>query len=609
MNMNIMDTLSNFSQAEYNYGNKLEIAIIGAGRSGYFHLHSLLRFSAFKLKYIVDMDISKATKLQKIYGGKSIAINNISDVLSDTNIKAVIIATSISSHFELTKLCLLAGKNVLCEKPLDKARECFEIASKNKINLLVAYHKRFDTNYQKIIQKVKTNSGIVKNIKMTLKYNFIPPFTYLKTSGGIVLNMLTYDIDIINLLMNFEIPLEVVALSHTRDKDLLEAQEIEDIEVLLKYKSGELVTITSSRQAGYGYDNRMEVIGSFGMFQLKNDTDNLVNHYTNQGGLVSKIKYNFPERFKEAYLNQLNYFYHMIEHNYPCLILPEHIDLNHQICNLINQSLLEKKLVSTSDNTNILRKYEDATPQYYFYKKQHQIQSLDYVDNKLDQYQTMGRIRMTIHQALEMLDDFIDPSDPDVDLPNSVHAYQTAERIRKKNPLQEQLQLTGLIHDLGKVLFKFGEESHTVVGDTYVVGCPFPKSIVFYDTLQYNPDWHDTSLNTGTGIYHSGCGIENLKITFGHDEYLYLVLQNNKNHKLDKKFQNIIRFHSLYPWHTGKAYQEFMTETDTKLLEDVLNFNQFDLYSKQDTDFVLTEEIIEYYRILINKYFPRELEW
>ena len=65
-----------------------------------------------------------------------------------------------------------------------------------KINLLVAYHKRFDTNYQKIIQKVKTNSGIVKNIKMTLKYNFIPPFTYLKTSGGIVLNMLTYDIDI-----------------------------------------------------------------------------------------------------------------------------------------------------------------------------------------------------------------------------------------------------------------------------------------------------------------------------------------------------------------------------------------------------------------------------
>lgn len=604
-----MDTLSNFSQTEYNYGNKLEIAIVGAGRAGYFHLHSLLRFSSFKLKYIVDMDLEKAHKLQTIYGGESKATNKISDVLEDPNVKAVIVATSTPSHFELTKWCLLAGKNVLCEKPLDKARECFEIANQNKLNLLVAYHKRFDTNYQKIIQKIKMNSGIVKNIKMTLKDNFIPPLSYLKTSGGIVLDMLTHDIDIINLLMNFEIPLEVVALSHTRDKGLLEAGEIEDIEVLLKYKSGELVSITSSRQAGYGYDHRMEVVGSLGMFQLRNDTDDLVNHYTDQGGLASKIKYNFPERFKEAYLNEINYFYHMIEHNYPCLILPEHIELNHQICDLINQSLLEKKIVSTSQTTTILRNYEEDTPQYEFYQKQHQTQSLAYVETKLGQYQTMGRLRMTMHQALEMLDDFIDPSDPDVDLPNSVHAYQTAERIRKARPLQEKLQLTGLIHDLGKVLFKFGEESHTVVGDTYVVGCPFPESIVFYDTMKQNPDWHDTSLHTGTGIYHSGCGIENLKISFGHDEYLYLVLQHNKNHKLDKKYQNIIRFHSLYPWHTGKAYLEFMTASDSKLLEDVLDFNQFDLYSKEDTAFVLTDEIKEYYRILIDKYFPTELEW
>ena len=91
-------------------------------------------------------------------------------------------------------------------------------------------------------------------------------------------------------IKNFEIPNEVVALSHTRDEGLLESGEIEDIEVLLKYKSGELVSITSSRQAGYGYDHRMEVVGSFGMFQLKNDTDDLVNHYTDQGGLSSKIK-------------------------------------------------------------------------------------------------------------------------------------------------------------------------------------------------------------------------------------------------------------------------------------------------------------------------------
>ena len=444
---------------------------------------------------------------------------------------------------------------------------------------------------------------------MTLKDNFIPPLSYLKSSGGIVLDMLTHDIDIINLIMNFQIPEQVVAISNTRDKSLVSAGEIEDIEVLLKYAGGELVTITSSRQAGYGYDHRMEVVGSFGMLQLHNEKDDLLTHHTEEGGMNGKINYNFPERFKEAYLNELNYFYHMIAHQYPCLILPQHLEVNHHICDLINHSLTTQNIVKGIPDDQKLRQYNEATPQYDFYLKQHRTQSLSYVEAKLAQYQKLDRFKMTIHRALEMLDDFVDPSDPDVDLPNSVHAYQTAERLRKQRPLQEQLQLTGLIHDLGKVLFKFGEESHSVVGDTYVVGYPFPKSIVFYETMKYNPDWNNTQVNNDLGIYKLGCGIENLKITFGHDEYLYLVLQNNKNHKLEKKYQNIIRFHSLYPWHTGKAYQELMQESDHSLLEDVLDFNQFDLYSKEDTDFKLTEEIKEYYRKLIDKYFPEELQW
>ena len=127
--------------------------------------------------------------------------------------------------------------------------------------------------------------------------------------------------------------------------------------------------------------------------------------------------------------------------------------------------------------------------------------------------------------------------------------------------------------------------------EIYAVGCPFPTSIVYYETMKENADFQNPLLNEGLGIYSKKCGIENLKITFGHDEYLYLVLKNNKNHKLDKKYWDIIRFHSFYPWHTGKAYQEFMTEDDKKLLADVLDFNQFDLYSKEDIDFKLTDEI------------------
>ena len=163
-----------------------------------------------------------------------------------------------------------------------------------------------------------------------------------------------------------------------------------------------------------------------------------------------------------------------------------------------------------------LRVYEENTPQCEFYKQQHKIQTYDYVLSKLNQYKSLDNETMSMKKALSMLDDFVDPSDPDVDLPNSVHAYQTAERIRKKHPLEYELQITGLIHDLGKVLFKFGEESHTVVGDTYVVGAEFPKSIVYYDTLKDNDDfnnpmYNDKKDNFNVPYYSSNFNSENDK--------------------------------------------------------------------------------------------------
>ena len=86
--------------------------------------------------------------------------------------------------------------------------------------------------------------------------------------------------------------------------------------------------------------------------------------------------------------------------------------------------------------------------------------------------------------ALNSLNTFVYLSDPDLDGPNMVHSYQTAERIRKKYPNNEELQVVGLIHNVGKILFKFNEPNWCVVGDTYVVGCQFPKSIVFYDSMK-----------------------------------------------------------------------------------------------------------------------------
>lgn len=253
-----------------------------------------------------------------------------------------------------------------------------------------------------------------------------------------------------------------------------------------------------------------------------------------------------------------------------------------------------------------LRQYNENTPQYFFYKEMHQKQSLDFVIKKKKQYSNLNNIKMNIHKALSLMDTFVDPSDPDLDVPNSIHAYQTAERIRKKNPENKQLQLTGLIHDLGKVLFNFGEENWSVVGDTFLLGCPFPKSIVYYETMKNNPDYNKY---TNNGIYEINCGLDKLNISFGHDEYLYQVLLQNKDkHKLDSKYWDIIRFHSFYPWHTGNDYHQFMNESDKNILQDVLHFNQFDLYSKED-DTEINDSVKQYYNDLLKEYFPNTLQW
>ena len=141
---------------------------------------------------------------------------------------------------------------------------------------------------------------------------------------------------------------------------------------------------------------------------------------------------------------------------------------------------------------------------------------------------------------------------------------------------------------MGKVLFSFGEPSWLVVGDTYVLGCKFPESIVYYDTLKKHFDYLKYDKN---GIYEEGCGLDKLVLSYGHDEYLYNVLKGNKNHRISDRYLDVIRYHSFYPWHTEGEYKQFMNEKDEEILRDVLEFNNFDLYSKEDDIEVITPEI------------------
>jgi inositol oxygenase len=257
----------------------------------------------------------------------------------------------------------------------------------------------------------------------------------------------------------------------------------------------------------------------------------------------------------------------------------------------------------------MFRIYELNSKQYNFYKEQHKNQTVDFVKRKLLEYSKLEKDKMSIKMALSNLDKYIDPSDPDLSIPNSFHAYQTAEFIRKKEPDNKAFQICGLIHDLGKILKIYGEPDWAVVGDTFPVGCKWSNNIIFNETFNENPDTFDTRYNSKYGIYEPNSGLDNLLMSFGHDEYMYQILYRNTNHYFPMKYANVIRFHSFYPWHNHGDYNYLTNEDDIDTLVDVKIFNNYDLYSKDDNNSKIDNNIIEYYDNLLEEFFPEPLKF
>lgn len=242
------------------------------------------------------------------------------------------------------------------------------------------------------------------------------------------------------------------------------------------------------------------------------------------------------------------------------------------------------------------------------YQKMHSNQTVEFVRSRMKEWLRFDKVKMTVKEALTKLNNLVDESDPDTDLPNIVHAFQTAELIRKEHPDLDWFHLTGLIHDLGKVMAFFGEPQWAVVGDTFPVGCAWADSIVYRDTsFEDNPDGKDSRYNTKYGMYEPRCGIDNLLMSWGHDEYLYRVLVHN-DCKLPDEALAMIRYHSFYPWHAGGDYMHFCTSKDMETLKWIVEFNKYDLYTKNN-EVPDIEKLWPYYEKLIDKYIPGVLEW
>ncbi len=238
-----------------------------------------------------------------------------------------------------------------------------------------------------------------------------------------------------------------------------------------------------------------------------------------------------------------------------------------------------------------------------FYRLNHTFQTYDFVLAKEKEFLAFEKREMSIWDAVDFLNNLVDDSDPDTDLDQLQHLLQTSEAIRADGH-PDWFVLTGFIHDLGKVLCLFGEPQWAVVGDTFPVGCKHSDKIVYPEFFDANPDFTNDRYNTKYGIYTPNCGLDKVKMSWGHDEYIYQMMKNY----LPEEALYMLRFHSFYAQHREGAYNHLMSDHDHKMFKWVDKFNPYDLYSKVPVP-PNVKELKPYYEGLVAKYLPNTLKF
>jgi inositol oxygenase len=238
-----------------------------------------------------------------------------------------------------------------------------------------------------------------------------------------------------------------------------------------------------------------------------------------------------------------------------------------------------------------------------FYRLNHTYQTYDFVMEKRAKYLAFNKKEMPIWSAFDFLNQLVDDSDPDTDLDQMQHLLQTSEAIRRDGH-PDWMVLVGLIHDMGKVLCLFGEPQWAVVGDTFPVGCAHSNKIVYPEFFVRNPDSTNEKYNTKLGIYKENCGLRNVHMSWGHDEYVYQMMKDH----LPEPGLYMLRYHSFYSQHREHAYDHLMDDHDHEMFKAVDLFNPYDLYSKNPTppDW---KKLRPYYEDLVAKYLPATLKF
>jgi myo-inositol 2-dehydrogenase/D-chiro-inositol 1-dehydrogenase len=288
----------------------VRFAVLGAGRIGQVHAHAIASVPGAALVAIAEPVEEVAKAVQEKHGCE---IRSIAACAAADDVDAVVICTPTDTHAELIETFVRAGKAVFCEKPVDlsvaRVREALAVVEAEKGTLMVGFNRRFDPDFMALKAAIDDGKvGTVEMVTLTSRDPGPPPASYIKVSGGIFKDMTIHDFDVARWLLGEEVASVFAAGSVLVDPEIGKLGDYDSANVILTTASGKQCTITNSRRATYGYDQRIEVLGSKGLVSAENTREANIQLAGEGGFLAPPLLNFFMSRYTAAYAGEIAAF-------------------------------------------------------------------------------------------------------------------------------------------------------------------------------------------------------------------------------------------------------------------------------------------------------------
>jgi myo-inositol 2-dehydrogenase/D-chiro-inositol 1-dehydrogenase len=297
----------------------VRFGLLGAGRIGKVHAKAITSNPKARLIAVADAFEKAASDLAGQYGCE---IRTVDNILQSADIDAVVICTPTDTHADLIEQFSRAGKAIFCEKPVDldveRVKACLKVVDAESATLMVGFNRRFDPHFMAMRKAIDEGQiGDVEMVTIISRDPGAPPVDYIKRSGGIFRDMTIHDFDMARFMLGEEIDSVSAQASVLVDPEIGEAGDYDSVSVMLSTASGKHATISNSRRATYGYDQRIEVHGSKGAVSAENQRPVSIEVANASGYTRPPLHDFFMTRYTEAYAREITTFIDAVESKSP----------------------------------------------------------------------------------------------------------------------------------------------------------------------------------------------------------------------------------------------------------------------------------------------------